>query len=212
MAEIFPVRINKYIAQKNRCTRREADTLISAGKVLINGKPAKLGDLGSGDPERPRRYWLLKSEPSEFSFADLLAAPRRRAAWSGIRNFQARNFLREMRPGDGVLFYHSSAEPTGVAGLAGVAGAARPDPTQFARGDPHFDARSRREDPTWWEVEIEAQGASPHFVELGALKANPALERMGVVQRGSRLSVQPVAEAEWREVLRMAGLSSGGSA
>ena len=153
----------------------------------------------------PRRCWLLKSEPSAFSFADLLAAPGRRTAWTGIRNHQARNLLRdELQVGDGVLFYHSSSDPSGVAGLARVSRSARPDPTQFDPRSAQYDPRSRRTAPTWVEVEIEAAEALPRFVTLAELKAHPALARMLVVQRGSRLSVQPVRDEEWRTVLEIA--------
>lgn len=156
-----------------------------------------------------RRCWLFKSEPAVFSFADLERAPRRRTGWSGIRNHQARNFLRDqVALGDGVLFYHSSAEPAGVAGIARVVGAARPDPTQFDARSEGYDARSRREAPTWFEVEIEAVRALPRFVELAALKARAELAQMLVVQRGQRLSIQPVQPSEWRVVLELGGLEA----
>lgn len=153
------------------------------------------------------RYWLFKSEPSTFSFEDLQRAPKQRSAWGGVRNHQARNLLRDqVAQGDGVLFYHSSAEPTGVAGIARVSGAARPDPTQFEPRSDGYDPKSRREAPTWVEVEIEAVRALPRFVQLAALKAHPGLARMLVVQRGQRLSIQPVEPAEWRLVLELGGL------
>lgn len=153
------------------------------------------------------RYWLVKSEPGVFSFQDLLDAPRKRTRWEGIRNHQARNFMRDdMAPGDGVLFYHSSSEPSGVAGLARVSAAAIPDPTQFERRSQGYDPKSRREAPTWLAVEIEAVRALPRFVPLAALKAHPGLAEMLVVQRGQRLSIQPVTEPEWRTVLELGGI------
>ena len=152
------------------------------------------------------RYWLVKSEPGTFSFQDLLASPRKRTRWEGIRNYTARNFMRDgMAVGDGVLFYHSSAEPTGVAGLARVSGAAVADPTQFDKRSPGYDPKSKREAPAWLAVELEAVRALPKFVPLERLKAEPALARMLVVQRGQRLSIQPVTEGEWRTVLALGG-------
>lgn len=150
------------------------------------------------------QYWLIKSEPTVFSFEDLLAAPGRTAAWDGVRNYQARNSLRDgMHAGDGVLYYHSSCEPTGVVGIAEVAGPAEPDPTQFDPRDEHFDPKSKRAAPTWVQVPIRARKKLARVVELTEIKANPALARMLLVQRGSRLSVQPVTREEWAEVLRM---------
>jgi predicted RNA-binding protein with PUA-like domain len=155
------------------------------------------------------RYWLMKSEPGTFSFQDLLAAPGKRTRWEGVRNHQARNFMRdEMSVGDGVLFYHSSCDPTGIAGLARVSGAAAADSTQFdARSDGH-DPKSSRDAPTWLAVEIEAVRALPHFVSLEQLKGHPALSKMLVVQRGMRLSIQPVQASEWRTVLALGGVKS----
>jgi predicted RNA-binding protein with PUA-like domain len=153
---------------------------------------------------REQRFWLMKSEPSELSFDDLWAAPRRTTAWDGVRNYQARNFVREMAPGDGVLFYHSSTEPSGVVGIAEVASAPEPDPTQFVKSHANFDPRSVREAPTWLQVAVRAKAKLARVVTLAELKANPALGHMGVVQKGSRLSIQPVSAAEWQEVLRMA--------
>ena len=137
------------------------------------------------------RYWLVKSEPSTFSFQDLLDSPKKRTRWEGIRNYTSRNFMRDsMAVGDGVLFYHSSAEPTGVAGIARVCGAAVPE----------------RAAPTWVAVELEAVRALPKFVTLERLKAEAALAKMLVVQRGQRLSIQPVTEREWRMVLALGGV------
>jgi predicted RNA-binding protein with PUA-like domain len=152
------------------------------------------------------RHWLIKSEPSEFSFEDLWAARGRRTCWDGVRNYQARNFMRDgMRVGDLVLYYHSNAEPSGVVGVAEVAREAYPDPTQFERGHPHHDPASDPEDPRWLMVDVRALRRLPRAVPLDELKANPRLKDMAVVQRGSRLSVTPVAQAEYEEVLRMAG-------
>jgi predicted RNA-binding protein with PUA-like domain len=149
----------------------------------------------------------MKSEPDVFSFDDLWKAKGRRTHWDGVRNYQARNFMRdEMRVGDGVLYYHSNAKPPGVAGIAEVASEAYPDPTQFDPADAHFDPGSSLDDPRWWLVDVVAVTRFDELVSLDALKAEPALSQMAVTQRGSRLSVQPVTAAEWRVVLRMAGI------
>ena len=154
---------------------------------------------------REQRFWLVKSEPTEFSFDDLWAAKGRRTMWDGVRNYQARNFLRdEMKPGDAVLYYHSNADPTGVVGVAEVAGAPYADPTQFERGHAHYDPAARSDEPRWFVVDLVARRRLPRVVTLEELKAQPALRAMGVVQRGSRLSVQPVARAEFELVLELA--------
>lgn len=151
-------------------------------------------------------YWLMKSEPDVFSFDDLCSARGKRTCWDGVRNYQARNFLRDaMKKGDGVLFYHSSTKPAGVAGLAEVVKAGYPDPTQFDAHDAHHDPDSDPADPRWFMVDIRATKKLPTFVTLDALKANRKLARMAVIQRGQRLSVQPVTAAEWNEVKRMGG-------
>ena len=150
-------------------------------------------------------YWLIKSEPSEFSFDDLWSAKGRRTCWDGVRNFQARNFMRDgMRKGDGVLFYHSNAEPSGVVGLAEVVREAYPDPTQFEAGHAHHDPKSDPADPRWCMVDVRATRRLPRVVTLAELKAHPRLAQMAVVQRGSRLSVTPVSAAHYQELLRMA--------
>jgi predicted RNA-binding protein with PUA-like domain len=153
------------------------------------------------------RYWLVKSEPSTFSFQDLLAAPRKRTRWDGIRNYTARNFMRDgMAPGDEVLFYHSSAEPSGVAGIARVSAAAIPDPTQFDKRSDGYDAKSKREAPTWLSVELEGLRALPRFVPLEVLKGHPELAQMLLLLRGQRLSIQPVTAREWAIVLGLGGI------
>ena len=163
---------------------------------------------------RDVRHWLLKSEPSVFGFADLLAAPGRTTGWDGVRNYQARNFMRDdMRVGDLVLFYHSNADPTGVAGVAEVVREAYPDPTAFDRDDPHHDPKSRPEAPTWVMVDVRAVEPFAALVPLERLRATPALAGMELLRRGSRLSVQPVAPAEFAAVLalgRGAGRAAAG--
>jgi predicted RNA-binding protein with PUA-like domain len=151
--------------------------------------------------------WLMKSEPDVFSFTDLWKAKGRRTLWDGVRNYRARNFMRDqMKVGDPVFYYHSNAEPPGIAGVAEVASETYPDPSQFDPKSKYFDPKSDPEAPRWWLVDIKAVKKLPQFVSLAELKANPKLEGMGVVQRGNRLSIQPVAGAEWDEVLLMGGL------
>jgi len=158
-------------------------------------------------PERTRRYWLMKSEPEVFSFDDLWAAEDRRTFWDGVRNYTARNSMRDvMKKGDGILFYHSNADPPGVAGLAEVAREGYPDASAFDPNDPHFDPRSDPQAPRWYGVDVRATRRLKALVSLAELKANPKLATMAVVQRGQRLSVQPVTRAEWEEVCRMGGV------
>ena len=162
-------------------------------------------------PRRAKRYWLMKSEPDVFSYDDLEKAKNQTTHWDGVRNYRARNFMRdEMAVGDGVLYYHSNADPPGVAGIAEVASASYPDATQFDPKDSHFDPKSKEEDPRWWLVDIRAVQALPKFVSLADLKAEPRLEAMGVVQRGNRLSVQPVEADEWKVVLELGGAKGAG--
>ncbi|HVS01576.1 MAG TPA: EVE domain-containing protein [Thermoanaerobaculia bacterium] len=150
------------------------------------------------------RYWLIKSEPETYSFADLQAEPDRTTCWNGVRNYGARNHMREMKVGDQVLFYHSSTEPPHVAGVARVVREAYPDATAWDRGSPYHDPKATPEAPRWQMVDVQADRALPAPVTLAELKANPELAGMAVVQRGQRLSVQPVTAGEFAEVLRMA--------
>ncbi|MCB9915894.1 MAG: EVE domain-containing protein [Planctomycetes bacterium] len=161
---------------------------------------------------RPR-YWLIKSEPAVFSWDDLWSAPGRRTHWDGIRNYQARNFIRDdVKRGDLVLFYHSNASPPAAVGVAEVVREAYPDPTQFDPADDHHDPGSDPADPRWLMFDVAARRRLPQPVSLSALKAEPALAAMLVVQRGQRLSIQPVTPAEWEAVLALGGLEPAGAA
>ena len=152
-------------------------------------------------------HWLVKSEPDVFSFADLLKAPKRTTCWDGVRNYQARNTLRDqMKQGDRVFYYHSNAEPSGIAGICEVVREGYPDHTAFDPKDPHFDPKSRRDEPTWYMVDVRAVAAFPRLVTLAELKGVKGLEKMALVQKGSRLSVQPVSSSEWAIVCRIAGV------
>ena len=145
-------------------------------------------------------YWLMKSEPNECSIDDALAAPRRTVPWTGVRNYQARNFMRDgMRVGDGVLFYHSSCPEPGIAGIARVASGSRPDPTQFDRTSPYFDAASKADDPRWLLVDVQALRKT-RLLGLPELRADASLADMILLRRGNRLSITPVTELQWRVV------------
>jgi predicted RNA-binding protein with PUA-like domain len=158
-------------------------------------------------PRKPneRRYWLVKSEPETFSFDDLLAAPKQTTHWDGVRNFAARNFLRDgMKLGDQVFFYHSSTNPQAIVGICEVVREGYPDSTATDRKHAHFDAKSDPNDPTWFMVDLRAVKRLPRPVTLTEIKANTALADMALVRVG-RLSVSPVTPAEWATVLAMAG-------
>ncbi len=155
-----------------------------------------------------RRYWLMKSEPTVYSFDDLWKDKKRTTFWDGVRNYKARNFMRdEMRVGDGVLVYHSNCNPPGVAGMAEVASEAYPDPTQFDPDDAHHDPKSTTENPRWVVVDVRAVERLTRLVSLEALRSDPALADMVVLRRGNRLSITPVAPAEWGVIRALAGLS-----
>lgn len=156
------------------------------------------------------RYWLVKSEAEVFSFDDLLRSPKQTTCWDGVRNYQARNTLRdEMKKGDLVFFYHSSSEPTGIAGICEVVREGYPDHTAFDPKDPHYDEKSRKDSPTWYMVDVRAVRAFPKLLTLGEIKGIKGLERMVLLQRGSRLSVQPVSRKEWEAICRAAGVAAG---
>ena len=149
------------------------------------------------------RYWLMKSEPGECSIDDALAAEGSTVAWIGVRNYQARNFMRDdMRTGDGVLFYHSSCAVPGIAGVAEVASAPYPDPSQFDPSSPYHDSTSRREEPRWMLVDIRARYKA-EVITLPQLRQVPALQEMVVLKRGNRLSITPVEAAHWKLLLGM---------
>ena len=144
----------------------------------------------------PRRYWLMKCEPSAYAIDDL--ARDGRTCWEGVRNFQARNFMRDvMQVGDGVLFYASNADPSGVTGLASICRAGYPDHYAWQAGHKYFDARGTEADPVWYMVDVEFVERFVATIPLATLKRTPGLEEMMVTKKGSRLSVQPVTRAEY---------------
>jgi len=152
-----------------------------------------------------RRYWLMKSEPRTFSIEDLARSPKQTTGWDGVRNYQARNFMRAMAIGDHVLFYHSNAEPPAVVGIAEVVRTAYPDETQFDKTHHHYDPGSLRSAPRWDMVDIRYRQTFKIHLPLDRLKQERRLKDMVLVRKGSRLSVQPVTEAEWAVVLKLAG-------
>lgn len=143
------------------------------------------------------RYWLMKSEPSDCSIDDLATLPNQTVDWYGVRNYQARNFMRDqMKIGDGVLFYHSNCAAPGIAGIARVASQAYPDSTQFDRNSKYFDPKATQETPRWFHVDVQLVKKT-NLVTLAELRQHPELERMRILQRGNRLSITPIDPAEW---------------
>ncbi|MDX8410858.1 MAG: EVE domain-containing protein [Mariprofundaceae bacterium] len=156
-----------------------------------------------------RRFWLMKTEPGEFSIDDLAACAGMTEPWDGVRNYQARNFMRDdMRIGDGILIYHSRVEPMAVVGMAEVASTSYPDATAWDVDGKHFDAKSTPERPRWFLVDVRFKARFQHPVTLKAIKKTLALEHMMLVQKGSRLSIQPVRPEEWNTIVNM-GMASG---
>jgi predicted RNA-binding protein with PUA-like domain len=149
------------------------------------------------------QYWLMKSEPDEVSIDDVMASPDQTTAWFGVRNYQARNFMRDqMQVGDGVLFYHSSCAEPGIAGLAEIASAPYPDATQFDGGSKYHDPKATQEQPRW--VSIDVRGTQKtRLLPLAEMRTIPALAEMVVLQKGSRLSITPVTAAQWKAVVRL---------
>jgi predicted RNA-binding protein with PUA-like domain len=146
------------------------------------------------------QYWLMKSEPDVFGVDHLAAAPRKTTAWWGVRNYQARNFMREMKLGDEAFFYHSSCPQPGIAGIMRVSRLAYPDETQFDRGSEYYDAAASREQPRWFNVDVTLVRKT-RLLPLQTLREHRELSKMRVLQRGNRLSITPVVPAEWSFIL-----------
>ncbi|WP_422084684.1 EVE domain-containing protein [Variovorax sp.] len=154
-------------------------------------------------PTHSPNFWLMKSEPDEVSIDDALAAPHATVAWTGVRNYQARNFMRDgMKVGDGVLFYHSSCPEPGIAGIARVASGIKPDPTQFDPKSPYYDAGAKPEDPRWLLVDVQALRKT-RLLALPELRARPELADLVVLRKGNRLSITPVEPAHWTIIEKM---------
>jgi len=149
------------------------------------------------------KYWLMKTEPDECSIDDALAAPARITPWTGVRNYQARNFMREqMQVGDGVLFYHSSCPEPGIAGLAEVASKPYVDKTQFERKSPYYDPKSKKESPRWFNVDVRALRKT-RLISLNEIRKQEPLAKMVTLRPGNRLSITPVTEAEWKHIQKL---------
>jgi predicted RNA-binding protein with PUA-like domain len=148
-----------------------------------------------------KKYWLMKSEPSVFSIDDM--KKKKRTHWDGVRNYQARNFMKDMKKRDGVLFYHSNADPNAVVGICEVIREAYPDHTQFDPDDKHYFPSADPENPVWYMVDIKFVKTLKKPVTLAEIKSNSRLKKMKIVQRGNRLSVTPVSTDEWDEILKM---------
>ena len=153
------------------------------------------------------QYWLMKTEPESFSIQDLARSPRQTTCWDGVRNYQARNFMRSMQRGDRVLFYHSSAHPPAVVGTAAIVRTAYPDPSAWKRGDHHFDPKASADNPIWDMVDLRLERIFDEPLGLDRLRGVRALANMELLRKGSRLSVQPVSASEFEAILEMAGAS-----
>jgi len=149
------------------------------------------------------RYWLMKSEPSEFSIDDLAAASKQTTGWFGVRNYQARNFMRDMQLGDQALFSHSSCPEPGVAGIVEISRLAYPDPTQFDKKSDYYDPKSTQEKPRWLQVDVHLIRKT-RLIGLPELRSHPELAGMVILRRGNRLSITPVTPAEWKAVNKLA--------
>ena len=149
-------------------------------------------------------YWLMKSEPNEFSIDDLKACPNKTEPWDGVRNYQARNMMRDqMSVGDQIFFYHSNCDVPGIVGIAKVASKSYPDPTAFDPDDKHYDPKSDPDNPRWFLVDVRYVKKFRKTVSLADLKANPALDKLALVRKGNRLSIMPVGDDEWASILEM---------
>ncbi|NYE61511.1 putative RNA-binding protein with PUA-like domain [Duganella sp. 1224] len=149
------------------------------------------------------QYWLMKSEPDEVSIDDVMASPKQTTAWFGVRNYQARNFMRDqMQVGDGVLFYHSSCPEPGIAGLAEIVSAPYPDASQFDSKSKYYDAKATPEQPRWMSIDVKGTQKT-RLLPLAEMRTLPALEDMVVLQKGSRLSITPVTPAQWTAVVKL---------
>ena len=197
-------------------SRSAASSPRRATKQSAGSKPARAPSSGQYERGKwaaafsPRargekRYWLVKSEPSTFSFDDLLRAPNRTTLWDGVRNFAARNFLRDgMKLGDRVFFYHSSVDSQGIVGICEVVREGYPDSTALDPAHPHFDAASDPNAPMWYMVDLRAVAQFTRPVTLAEMKSRPELAKMALIRVG-RLSVTPVSDAEWATIVRLAG-------
>jgi predicted RNA-binding protein with PUA-like domain len=174
----------------------------TAVPTLLRGKN-EWPPLYKSRPMPVARYWLMKSEPTAFSFNALVRSPSSTNHWDGVRNYQARNYMREMRVGDKVLFYHSNCDPPAIVGIAVVAREVYPDHTQFDPNDANYDPRATRQKPIWEMVDLRAINACRSPVSLRVLRGTCGLTKMVLLRKGSRLSVQPVSPEEWKIISKI---------
>ena len=190
---------------KLTCALSPYKSAANARTVRLEIGASRVQLLHMTTPTTAARYWLVKSEPSVFSFDDLMALPNRTTHWDGVRNYQARNTMRDgMKKGDKVFFYHSSTDPAAIVGIAEVEKEAYPDPSAFDPKDSHYDPKSKRETPTWFVVDLKAVEALARPISLTELRGVKGLEKMTLLQKGSRLSVQPVTPGEWKIITTLA--------
>jgi predicted RNA-binding protein with PUA-like domain len=193
----------KQVAAKTATAKKSAVKKPAAKTPAAKTPAAKTPLVSALPPRKPGeiRYWLLKQEPEKFSFDDLRAAPAQTTCWDGVRNYQARNYLRDqMAEGDLAFYYHSNAEPPGIAGVCRIVRAGYPDHTAFDRRHDYFDPDSDPDAPTWYMVDVQAVEPVEPVLSLDALRALSGLDGMLLLQRGSRLSVQPVSAAHWARI------------
>jgi predicted RNA-binding protein with PUA-like domain len=187
-----------------KLTGAGSSSYVTSSELLGVPKWNLINQAASSDNE-PMKYWLMKSEPDVFSFEDLKSRPKATEPWNGVRNYQARNFMRdEMKTGDLVLFYHSSCEIPGVAGIAKVSSAPYPDKTQFDKKSEYYDPKATTENPRWFLVDVTYQEDLKRVVTLEELKKEPRLSHMRLLQKGNRLSILPVTKEEF-ELIRKLG-------
>lgn len=209
MCQAIPVVISSCLHRKRSNFSRRAGVLYQCESLGL--WPEQIGGTGiffimsKSSSRESRNYWLFKTEADCFSVDDLARAKHQTTFWDGVRNYQARNMLRDdVQIGDQVLLYHSNCDPLLIAGTCEVVKAGYPDHTAFDKGQQHFDPKSRPDAPTWYMVDIKLLKKFPQPVTRDQLKAEPALTEMMVLRKGSRLSIQPVTEAEWKVVLQLA--------
>jgi len=152
------------------------------------------------------KFWLVKTEPESFSIEDLAKSPQQTTCWAGVRNYQARNYMREMKLGERVLVYHSSTDPKAVVGIATLARESYPDHTAWDKKDSHYDSQSTKDNPRWFMLDLKLEQVFPRPLPLDELRGIAALKDMELLRKGSRLSVQPVRKAEFEAIVKLAGV------
>lgn len=152
------------------------------------------------------QFWLIKSEPNAFGLDDLKKKPKSTDMWDGVRNYQARNFIKSMQPGDMTFFYHSNCETPGIVGIAEIVSSAYPDPTAFDPDSKYFDPKGSPESPRWFVVDVKYKQKFSDILSLKEIKSNPKIKTLPLIQKGCRLSVMPVTPQEWQYLIKMTAL------